>query len=154
MNQVVSDAQEFENYPLTREEIRLFASLGFQAAIEGYTTISMTIFEGLRVLRGDQVWICIGIAISHMYANRPKAASAFLQNHGLRIFPEDPQLKLFLSLAYMLQKLPTKASSILEELNLNDVLNFEDEILCNKIKDQVTEMKIKSDFPQPAGIEN
>lgn len=153
MMQALNNLQESEQTMLSSEEIRLFASLGFQAAIEGYSSISMDIFEGLRGLLGDQVWICIGIAISHIYGNRPKAAASFLQNHALRIFPDDPQLKLFLSLAYMLQKLPTKANSVLEKLNIQGLLNTQDELLKNKIQDKVSEMNVNGDFPKPAVID-
>jgi hypothetical protein len=153
MMQAIPIIQETEQTILTSEEIRLFASLGYQAAIEGYASIAMNIFEGLRVLLGDQVWICIGISLAHIYANCPKAAASFLQNHGLRIFPEDPQLKLFLSLSFMLQKLPTKANSILDKLNIQGMLNEQDELLKNKIQEKVSEMNVKSRFPKPAVFE-
>jgi hypothetical protein len=153
MMQAMPNILETEQTILTSDEIRLFASLGYQAAIEGYASIAMNIFEGLRVLLGDQVWIFIGISVSHIYANQPKAAASFLQNHGLRIFPEDPQLKLFLSLAFMLQKLPTKANSILDKLNNQGILNIQDELLKNKIQEKVSEMNIKSCFPKPAVFE-
>lgn len=151
-NQLEILENKFSQYPLSSDEIRLLSEVGFMAASLGLAQPASRIFQGLRILRPDQPFIFIGLALSHMLVGNWSEAIYILREEGLRMVPDSHELQLYLSLVLFASEQPSQGERILSALLANRVLDNAELDLAvgikNKIEGQITNLNV----PKPAAV--
>jgi hypothetical protein len=151
-NQQKIQENKFPQYPLSSEEIRLLSEVGFMSASLGLAQPATRIFEGLKILRPDQPFIFIGLALAHMLVGSWPEAIYILRDEGLRIVPDSHELQLYLSLVLFASQQPSQGERILLALLENGVLDNAELDLAVGIKNKIDGNIDKSNSPKPAPV--
>jgi hypothetical protein len=85
--------------PLTPEDMRLIAEIGFMGTQSGQLAAARALFDALSVLRPQSTLPHIGRAMVALGADRPDDAARILRDEGLKQHPGDAELTAFLGLA-------------------------------------------------------
>jgi len=108
--------QENQAPVLSSEDIRSIAEIGFMACGAGNISAARNIFEGLRVLRPDQAFVYIGLALTSMSLGAHQEAVDILRNKGLTASPDDDELKVFLGMALGMANRQNESQRVLSDL--------------------------------------
>ena len=152
MNNILEPQEnKFSQYPLSSNEIRLLSEIGFMAASLGLAQPATRIFQGLKILRPDQPFIFIGLALAHMLVGSWSEAVYILRDEGLRIIPDSHELQLYLSLVLFASQQPSHGERILSSLLESSVLDNAELDLAfsikNKISGQITNLNLSKPGP-------
>jgi predicted Zn-dependent protease len=85
--------------PLTADDMRLIAQIGFLAARENQQAPARSIFRALRVARPDSVLPFIGLAVAEIRAGHHAEAARLLRDEALPLHPDSGEIGAFLGLA-------------------------------------------------------
>ncbi len=141
-----------EASPITSEEVKLLAQIGFLAATSGYVVPAIRLFEGLRVLRPGQAFPFIGLALARMTVGAFQDAARVLREEGLRAVPENEEIQIYLGLALALAKQPQDAQRLLNTLLENNHIDAPELQLAKSIQSQIEGHAAQKMHPKPAKI--
>jgi predicted Zn-dependent protease len=99
--------------PLTPEDMRLIAEIGFMGTQSGQLAAARALFEALKVLRPQSTLPHIGLAMAALGAEKPDDAVRILRDEGLKQHPGDAELTAFLGLALHAAGRAAEASKVL-----------------------------------------
>ena len=139
-------------FPLSSEEIRLLAELGFAAINAGYIAPALGIFYNLRVLRPEHAIPFIGIAISHMALGAFDEAIACLSDAERVVTVERDDLRLYLGLAYALSGNLAAADQIFLGLSEGSDLQDEQRFFLSTMLQKKHLLAKASTWPIPAKV--
>jgi tetratricopeptide (TPR) repeat protein len=141
-----------ETPPVTSEEVKLLAQIGFLAATSGYVVPAIRLFEGLRVLRPGQAFPFIGLALARMTVGAFQDAVRVLREEGLRAVPESEEIQVYLGLALALAKQPQDAQRLLNTLLAKNHLDTPQIELAQGIQAQIEGYAAQKMHPKPAKV--
>jgi tetratricopeptide (TPR) repeat protein len=139
-------------FPLSSEEIRLLAELGFAAINAGYVVPALGIFHNLRVLRPEHAFSYIGIALSHMAIGSLDEAVACLSEADLVVTIERDDLQLYRGLASALSGNVVAADRILLELSRENGLDDKQRFFLSTLLQKKHLLAGATRWPTPAKI--
>lgn len=146
----ITSQSELAQYPLSSDEIRLLAEIGFMAATAGQVVPATRIFEGLCILRPHQPFPYIGLALSRMFVGAWQDAIRILRDEGLRVNPDNPELQLYLCLALLVAQQPGQGERLLSALLVNGHLETAEKLLALSIQAQIDGKSASENQPRPA----
>jgi hypothetical protein len=151
---VINRADSFTElqFPLSSAEIRLLAGLGFAAINAGYIVPALGIFHHLRVLRPEDAFSYIGIALSHMAIGSFDEAVTCLSDADLVVTVERDDLQLYLGLASSLSGNVVAADRILLELSKKNELDDKQRFFLSTLLQKKHLLTVATRWPTPAKI--
>jgi Flp pilus assembly protein TadD len=99
--------------PLTSDDMRLIAEIGFIGTQSGQLAASRALFEALQVLRPQSTLPHIGRALAALEAQRGDDAIRILRDEALQQHPGDAEVMAFLGLALHNARRTTEARQVL-----------------------------------------
>lgn len=100
---------------LSANEIQQLVQLGFQGALNGMPDASLRIFNALSVIRPDEAFPRIGIAVAKMSMGRAEEAVRTLEEIAQRR-PNDADVQVFLGMALRMANRGRQADGVLATL--------------------------------------
>jgi tetratricopeptide (TPR) repeat protein len=143
---ITHDAQ----FPLSSENIRLLAELGFMAANGGQLDIALGIFRGLSVLRPSKVFSYVGLAVAYLNVGLIEKAITELIPASEIVDSEHEQIWIYLGLAYQRSGFLVKSRNILHHLLEIDALNEIDKKFVISILNNDSTNQFNLTAPLPA----
>lgn len=140
--------------PLTSEEIRLLAELGFMAGLSGQVVPALKIFQALSSLRSESAFPYLGMAVAWLSVGAFQTAVELLEDSLLHVQSEKEELLLYLALAFKRAGSLARSNKILLSLINSDRLNVVQEKLALAIRDEDLRSFRAPGFPEPAKIFN
>ena len=131
-------------FPLTSNEIRLLAELGFMAAASGQVAAATEIFEALIRLRSTKAFPYVGKSVALLYVGSFTAAIELLAASTQVVETDQEQIWIYLALAFQRSGMVGKARKILDHLLNSGELSEVDEIFVKAI--------LKSDSKSDEGL--
>lgn len=144
--------KENKQFPLTNEEISLLAELGFMAATAGYVVPAIRIFQGLLVLRADQAFPYIGLAVARLYVGAFNDAVRVLREDANSVQHGRDELELYLGFALYLAGQRSEAASLLYALLERGGLDAEQQPLAKSVLSQIHGSVQRAEWPSPARV--
>ena len=146
--------QENDQFPLTSEEIRLMAELGFMAATAGFVVPAIRIFQGLLVLRAEHSFPYIGLAVARLYVGAFNDAVQVLRESADVVLYGREEIQLYLGLALHLADQPTEAVRVLSALLECGNLDANQQALAESVLAQIEGSTKRLTWPSPARVIN
>lgn len=144
--------KENDQFPLTSEEIRLIAELGFMAATAGFVVPAIRIFQGLLVLRAEHAFPYIGLAVARLYVGAFKDAVRVLREDADVVLHGREEIQLYLGLALHLADQPTEAVRVLSALLERESLDADQQPLAESVLAQIEGSTTRMTWPSPARV--
>ncbi len=147
-----ADSFSAPQFPLSSEEIRLLAELGFAAINAGYVVPALGIFHNLRVLRPEHAFSYIGIALSHMAIGSFDEALSCVSDADLVVTVERDDLQLYRGLASTLSGNMVAADRIFVELSKENELDDKQRFFLSALFQKKHLLAGATRWPTPARI--
>ena len=141
-----------DQFPLSSDEIRLIADVGFMAATGGHAVPSIRLFEGLRTLRPHHSFPYIGLSLARMTVGACNDAVRILREEGLEALPDDEDIQLYLSLALHLAKQQQESQRLLSKFLKNEAIDPAQQSLAKTVLAQSDGTAALDNRPVPAKV--
>jgi len=151
-NNVGTVIKENDQFPLTSDEVRLIAELGFMAATAGFVVPAIRIFQGLLVLRADHSFPYIGLAVARLYVGVFNDAVRVLREDADAVRQGREEIQLYLGLALYLADQPTEAVRVLSALLEFGSLDADQKPLAESVLAQIEGSTKSITWPSPARV--
>lgn len=99
---------------LNETEIRILTALGFMAARSGQLVPCLRIFEALSLLRPIKAFPYIGLTVGYLAVGMASAAVELLRDKAVLFCKNDPDIHLYLALAFYQSGQPASAIRLLD----------------------------------------
>jgi len=100
---------------LTANEIQQLVWLGFQGVLNGTPAAALRVFNALSVVRPNEGFPRIGVALAQMSTGRAEEAVRTLEEVARRL-PQDEYVRVFLGMALRMANRGHQADSVLASL--------------------------------------
>jgi hypothetical protein len=147
-----SSQQSMQQFPLSSDDIRLIADIGFMAATNGFVVPSLRVFEGLRTLRPAHSFPYIGLALARITVGAFNDAIRLLRDEGLQALPDDEDIQLYLSLALHFSNQQQESQRLLSAVLKNEELDPAQKSLASSVLSQSDGTAVLDNRPQPAKV--
>ena len=137
--------------PISANELRLLAAIGFFAAKSGCLAVAIRIFESLRTLRPGTTFPFIGLAVAYLAVGMDSEAVHVLRDRGVRECEDDNEIRLWLALAYHQSGNHTQAIAELQALLKREPAEASHP-LAERLSRLLGSRPMKLDWPSPAPI--